>query len=75
MLEAEKAEMERENDNERESDEFRGIMKAPDQKIWEEFEKKKKRSLELMKYRDIKLKEFYRKKYFDYLEQLEKEGK
>ena len=64
--------MEREQDNVRESEEFKGTMKAPDLEIWKEFEKEKKRSLELMKYRDIKLKEFYRKKYFDYLEQLEK---
>jgi hypothetical protein len=75
LLEAEQAEMEREMEDRRESKEFRGTIKAPDQKIWENFEQQKKRTLELMKYRDIKLKEFYRKKYFDYLEQLEKEKK
>jgi hypothetical protein len=75
LLEAEQAEMERENENIREAEEFRGTIKAPEMKIWEDFEREKKKSLELMKYRDIKLKEFYRKKYFDYLEQLEKQKK
>ena len=75
LLEAEQAEMEREQENKRESKEFRGGLKPPDQKIWEEFEQQKKKTLELMKYRDIKLKEFYRKKYFDYLDQLEKQKK
>jgi hypothetical protein len=75
LLEAENAEMEREMENKRESTEIKGTMRPPDQKVWEEFEQEKKRSLELMKYRDIKLKEFYRKKYFDYLEQLEKQKK
>ena len=75
LLEAERAEMERDKDNVREAEEFRGTIKAPDMEIWKEFENKKRRSLELMKYRDIKLKEFYRKKYFDYLEQLENQKK
>lgn len=75
MLEAEQAEMEREKENRRESREFRGTIKPPDQKVWENFEQQKKRTLDLMKYRDIKLKEFYRKKYYDYLEQLEKQKK
>jgi len=75
MLEAEQAEMERDMENRRESREFRGTIKAPEQKVWKDFEQQKKRTLELMKYRDIKLKEFYRKKYYDYLEQLEKQKK
>ena len=73
LLEAEQAEMEREMENKRESTEFKGMLNPPDQKVWEEFEKEKKKTIELMKYRDIKLKEFYRLKYFDYLEQLEKQ--
>jgi len=73
LLEAEQAEMEREMENKRESTEFKGMINPPDQKVWEEFEKEKKKTIELMKYRDIKLKEFYRLKYFDYLEQLEKQ--
>lgn len=75
MLEAEQAEMEREQENKREATEFRGTIKQPDNKVWEEFQQEKKHTLELMKYRDIKLKEFYRKKYFDYLEFLEKQKK
>jgi len=73
LLEAEQAEIERELENKREATEFSGTIKPPDEKVWKEFEQEKKRTLELMRYRDIKLKEFYRKKYFDYLEQLEKQ--
>jgi len=72
LLEAEQAEMERELEEKREANEFKGTIKPPDEKIWKDFEQEKKKTLELMRYRDIKLKEFYRKKYFDYLEQLEK---
>ena len=67
--------MEREQENKRESREFKGTLRPPDIEEWEKFEKKKKRTLELMKYRDIKLREFYRKKYYDYLDLLEKQKK
>ena len=73
LLEAEKAEKEREEDNIRKATEFKGELKADDPEMWKEYNRVVKRQQDIMKYQEIKLKEYYKKKYLKYLEILERE--
>ena len=66
LLEAERSERERENDNKRESNEFKGEFE-PVIKPLEENEKQERIIEELMRYREIRLKRFYQEKYEEYI--------
>ncbi|MFO7615709.1 MAG: DUF4175 family protein [Bacteroidales bacterium] len=66
LLEAEQSERERENDNKRESNEFKGEFQ-PMIKPLDESEKPERMIEELMRYREIRLKRFYQEKYEEYL--------
>ncbi len=70
LLEAETAEKEREQENKRVSKEFKGVFEAEDLPKWVDFENVNKESGKTLNYSDIKLKEFYRQKYNEYLERL-----
>lgn len=72
LLEAETAEKEREKDNKREATEFKGSMNPADLPGWKELEKERKNQNELLKYSELKLKEYYRIKYQEYLKNLSK---
>ena len=71
LLEAENAEKERENDNRRESKEFRGEFKPDGKDILKE-EQANKLFRQSLKYKELKLKEFYNEKYRKYIEEGEK---
>jgi hypothetical protein len=66
LLEAERSERERENDNKRESNEFKGEFE-PVIKPLGENEKQERIIEELMRYREIRLKRFYQEKYEEYI--------
>ncbi len=70
LLEAENAEKEREKENKREASEFRGDYKLDDIPAWKEIEKEQKQQTDQMKYSEFKLKEYYRKKYQEYLKRI-----
>jgi hypothetical protein len=71
LLEAENAEKERENDNRRESKEFRGAF-APNLKELDQRSGKNKPMDQMLKYNELKLKSFYQDKYEKYIESTKK---
>lgn len=72
LLEAETAEREREKENKREATEFRGGFDPIDIPAWKEIEEEQKQQIDLMKYNEFKLKEYYRIKYQKYLKKIKK---
>jgi len=66
LLEAENAERERENENRRESREFRGTL-TPNTIKMEGGEIENKPYRQSLKYRELKLKKYYQEKYEEYL--------
>jgi len=71
LLDAENAEKERENENRRESKEFRGSF-DPYRKELEKGVDPNKDLEQLLKYNELKLKRFYQEKYLKYIESTKK---
>ena len=72
LLEAENAEKERENDNRRESKEFKGTF-VPNRKELDLQSGRNKPMDQLLKYNELKLKSFYQEKYRKYIESTKKQ--
>lgn len=66
LLEAEKAERERDTENQRESIEFKGELQQQSIPLKEQ-EKEKRLMEESLKYREVKLRKFYQQKYEEYI--------
>ncbi len=71
LLEAENAEKERENENRRESKEFKGSFE-PNRKDAEKVINPNKAQEQMLKYNELKLKRFYQEKYLKYIESTKK---
>lgn len=71
LLEAENAEKERENENKRESKEFKGSFE-PNQHEIEKGTDQNKALEQMLKYNELKLKRFYQEKYLKYIESTKK---
>jgi len=71
LLEAENAEKERENENRRESKEFKGSFE-PNRRELEKGVNQNKALEQVLKYNELKLKRFYQEKYLKYIESTEK---
>ncbi|NLA25167.1 MAG: hypothetical protein GX879_09400 [Bacteroidales bacterium] len=71
MLEAEKSEHEREIDNKRKSNEAKDYKISNPGNAFDEKEKEM-RFNELLRYENLKINQFYKLKYKDYLQKLEK---
>jgi len=72
LLEAESAEKEREKEEIRVSQEFKGIVNPENLPVWKEKEGRDKELGRTMNYSDIKLKQFYQDRYKSYLKRLNK---
>jgi hypothetical protein len=71
LLEAENAEKERENENRRESKEFKGTFE-PNRIELDKGMDKNKAMDQMLKYNELKLKKFYQEKYLKYIESTKK---
>jgi len=71
LLEAENAEKERENENRRESKEFKGSFE-PNRREIEKGADQNKALEQMLKYNELKLKRFYQEKYLKYIESTKK---
>ena len=71
LLEAENAEKERENENRRESKEFKGNFEPNRKELGKELDQNKVLE-EMLKYNELKLKRFYQEKYQKYIESTKK---
>ena len=71
LLEAENAEKERENENRRESKEFKGSFE-PNRRELEKGVDQNKALEQMLKYNELKLKRFYQEKYLKYIESTKK---
>jgi hypothetical protein len=71
LLDAENAEKERENENRRESKEFKGSFE-PNKRELEKEAGQNKASEQVLKYNELKLKRFYQEKYLKYVESTKK---
>jgi len=71
LLEAENAEKERENENRRESKEFKGSFE-PNRRELENGVDPNKGMEQMLKYNELKLKSFYQEKYLKYIESTKK---
>ncbi|HBB90928.1 MAG TPA: hypothetical protein DC042_04225 [Bacteroidales bacterium] len=71
LLEAENAERERENENRRESKEFKGEF-APNELLINPTPQQNKPYRQTLKYRDLKLKKYYQEKYDQYIQSTRK---
>jgi|GEM_PF-1644611 len=71
LLEAENAEKERENENRRESKEFKGTF-APNKLELNKATEQNKALEQMIKYNELKLKRFYQEKYQNYIESTKK---
>jgi hypothetical protein len=71
LLEAENAEKERENENRRESKEFKGTFE-PNRKELGGKEDATKQMEQVLKYKELKLKKFYQEKYERYMDTIRK---
>jgi len=71
LLDAENAERERENENRRESKEFKGSFE-PDRRLLDKGTDQNKALEQMLKYNELKLKRFYQEKYLKYLESTKK---
>ncbi len=71
LLEAENAERERENENRRESKEFKGEF-APNELLLNAEPQENKPFRQTLKYRDLKLKKYYQEKYDQYIQSTRK---
>lgn len=71
LLEAENAEKERENENRRESKEFKGSFEPNRQEI-DKREDQSKNLEQMLKYNELKLKKFYQEKYLKYIDSTKK---
>ena len=71
LLEAENAERERENENRRESKEFKGRFE-PNRVEFDKQGDKNKATEQMLKYNELKLKRFYQEKYLKYIESTKK---
>ncbi len=67
LLEAENAEKERENENKRESKEFKGSFEPNRRELGKEADQNKVLE-QMLKYNELKLKKFYQEKYQKYIE-------
>ncbi len=70
LLEAEKAEKERDKENKREAEEFKGKLSKEDPSFWEDIEEENRKQAQIMRFQDVKLKSYYKKKYNRYIEKL-----
>lgn len=71
LLEAENAEKERENENRRESKEFKGSFE-PNRRELDKGADQNKALEQMLKYNELKLKRFYQEKYLKYIESTKK---
>jgi hypothetical protein len=71
LLDAENAEKERENENRRESKEFKGTFE-PNKRLLEQGPEQNKAMEQMLKYNELKLKRFYQEKYQKYIESTKK---
>jgi hypothetical protein len=71
LLEAENAERERENENRRESKEFKGEF-APNELLLDQAPQPTKLYRQTLKYREVKLKQYYQEKYDQYIQSTKK---
>lgn len=72
LLEAEQAEKERDQEETRVSEEFKGDKGSEDMPGWRELEEEVRKNRQSMGYPDVKLREYYRKKYQEYINKLNK---